>query len=134
MFSSFQRGTPAGRRYVVRTLAFMTGYVAVLLFAKSGAWDDVDGTAAGWGLAAAVSAPILGQIWTTLAFMRDSDEFVRALIAKQFILAAGLSMAVATFWGFGETFAAAPHVEGWFIYPLFWACFALVTPFARTSR
>lgn len=134
MFNSFQQGTPAGRRYVIRTLAFMSGYVVVMLLAKSGALDEVEGTSAGWFLAAAVSAPVLGQIWTTLAFMRESDEFVRALIAKQFILASGLSMAIATFWGFGENFAGAPHVESWFIYPLFWACFAVVTPFARTSR
>jgi hypothetical protein len=43
-------------------------------------------------------------------------------------------MALATFWGFGESYADAPHVPAWMIYPLFWACFGLAAPFIRTSR
>jgi putative oxidoreductase len=34
--------------------------------------------------------------------MRESDEFVRAVTAKQFIVATGLTMAAATVWGFGR--------------------------------
>ena len=43
-------------------------------------------------------------------------------------------MAAATFWGFGETFAGAPHLPAWLIYPLFWAAFGLVSPFIRSSN
>jgi hypothetical protein len=134
MLSSFRNGTDAGRRYVVRTLAFMSGYTAVNVAAIFGAFDDLSSPVAAWLLAATVSAPVVGQIWATLSFMRESDEFVRALIAKQFIVAAGLTMAIGTFWGFGESYADAPHVPAWFVYPLFWACFGLVTPFLRSSR
>ena len=84
--------------------------------------------------AAAVSAPVIGQLWATLSLMRESDEFVRAVTAKQFIVSAGLAMALATFWGFAETFAAAPHLPGWLIYAAFWAFFGCVAPFIRASN
>ena len=98
MLNVWKTGTAAHRRYVVRTLAFMIPYMLICLsMMLTDAFDDIIGKPAGWVLAAAVSAPVIGQIWATLSLMRDSDEFVRAVIAKQFILAAGLAMAVATF-------------------------------------
>jgi len=124
----------AHRRYVIRTMAFMSGYVTVNLAAIFGAFDDIASPVAAWGLALAVSAPVIGQIWATLSLMRESDEFVRAVTAKQFILAAGMAMAIASVWGFGESYADAPHIPAWIIYPLFWGCFGLVAPFVRSSR
>jgi len=124
----------AHRRYVVRTMGFMSGYVAINVAAILGAFDDIASPVAAWLLALSVSAPVVGQIWATLALMRESDEFVRAVTAKQFILAAGLAMAIASVWGFGESYADAYHVPAWIIYPLFWLCFGLVAPFVRSSR
>lgn len=123
----------AHRRYLLRTLAFMAGYVAINGGAIAGAFDDIRGPGA-WALGLAVAAPVAGQIWATLALMRDSDEFVRALTAKRFILASGLAMAIFSAWGFVESYAHAPHVPGWAVYPLFWAAFGVVSPFVRTSR
>jgi len=134
MLKSAPSATEAGKRYVIRTMAFMSGYVAINVAAIFGAFDDIASPVAAWGLALTVSAPVIGQIWATLALMRESDEFVRAVIAKQFILSAGLAMAIASVWGFGESYADAPHIPAWMIYPLFWACFGLVSPFVRNSR
>ena len=127
-------GGAAHRRYVVRTMAFMSGYVAFNVATIFGAFDEIIGKPVAWVLAVAVSAPVIGQIWATLSLMRESDEFVRALTAKQFILSAGVAMALATLWGFGESYAGAPHIPAWLIYPLFWACFGLVAPLIRNSR
>ena len=122
------------KRYVFRTVAFMSGYVAVNVGAIFGAFDDIGSPVAAWALALTVSAPVIGQIWATLSLMRESDEFVRAVVAKQFILASGLAMALASVWGFGESYAAAPHVPAWIIYPLFWACFGVIAPFVKSSN
>ena len=124
----------AHKRYAIRTIAFMSGYVAVNVAAIFGAFDDIASPVAAWALALTVSAPVIGQIWATLALMRESDEFVRAVVAKQFILASGLAMAVASVWGFGESYAAAPHIPAWIIYPLFWACFGVIAPFVKSSN
>ena len=135
MLAMWNSGTAAHRRYVIRTMAFMTPYVAICVaMMTTDAFDGVMNKPAGWVLAAVVSAPVIGQIWATLSLMRESDEFVRGLTAKHFILAAGLAMAVAVFWGFGETFAGAPHIPAWLIYPLFWALYGVSSPFIRSSR
>jgi len=134
MFALGKSDTAAHRKYVIRTMAFMSGYAAVNVGAIFGAFDDIRNPVAAWGLALAVAAPVAGQIWATLSLMRDSDEFVRGVTAKQFILAAGVAMALFSAWGFGESYADAPHAPGWLIYPLFWAVFCVVSPFIRTSN
>lgn len=135
MLSAWKQGTPAGRKYMIRTWAFMVPYIVICIsMMVTDAFDDIIGKPAGWVLAAAVSAPIIGQLWATLSLMRDSDEFVRAVTAKQFIVAAGLAMALATFWGFAETFANAPHLPGWLIYAVFWMLYGMVAPFIKTSN
>lgn len=122
------------RRYVIRTMAFMTGYVAINILAMTGAFDEIIGRPIAWGLALSIAAPVIGQIWATLALMRESDEFVRAVTAKTFIAATGLTLAIASVWGFGEEYATAPHISAWLIYPVFWASYGLVAPFIRSSR
>lgn len=123
----------ANRRYLIRTLAFMAGYGLVNLAAIAGAFDGAKGIGA-WALGLVVAAPVAGQIWATLALMRESDEFVRALTAKRFIVASGLAIAAFSAWGYLESYARAPHVPGWAIYPLFWLAYGLASPFIRTSR
>lgn len=124
----------AYRQYAIRTFVLMSIYVVINVAAIFGAFDWIHSPIAAWLLAFAVSAPVVGQIWATLSLMRDSDEFVRAVTAKQFILAAGAAMAIASVWGFGESYAHAYHLPAWLIYPLFWACYGAVSPFNRTSK
>lgn len=134
MFALGKSTSSAHKRYVVRTAAFMSGYMAVNVAAIFGAFDDIASPVAAWALALTVSAPVVGQIWATLSLMRESDEFVRAVVAKQFILAAGAAMAIASVWGFGESYADAYHLPAWLIYPLFWACFGVIAPFVKSSN
>ena len=124
---------PAQKRYVIRTNMFMAGYAAVNIAAITGAFDEIIGKSAGVVLGLCVAAPIAGQLWATLALMNEADEFVRALNAKRFIIASGLSMALFSAWGFAESYGDWPHAPGWIIYPLFWGLFGLVTPFVKSS-
>jgi len=123
----------AHRRYVIRTFAFMAPYVAMNVAAMSGAFDGRSAPGS-WLLGLAVAAPVAGQIWATLALMHDADEYVRALTAKRFILAAGSAIAIFTAWGFCEEYAGAFHVPGYMSYPLFWLCYGLISPFVRSTR
>ena len=132
--ASWKTMDPAQKRYVIRTNLFMAGYVAVNVAAITGAFDPIVGSRAGILLGLAVAAPIAGQLWATLALMNESDEFVRALNAKRFIIASGLAMALFSAWGFAESYGDAPHAPGWLIYPLFWGLFGLVSPFLKSSR
>ena len=121
------------RQYVLRASLFMSGYVAVNVAAIFGAFDDARGAGA-LALALTVSAPLAGHIWATLAYMRDSDEFVRGLMAKRFIVASGIAMALASAWGFMEIYAHAWHAPASLTYPLFWAAYGAVSPFIRNSH
>jgi hypothetical protein len=123
----------ARRQYTLRASLFMTGYVAVNVAAIFGAFDDASPRGA-LALALTVSAPLVGHIWAFLTFMRDSDEFVRGLMAKRFVVASGVAMALASGWGFLELYADAWHAPGALIYPLFWAAYGAVSPFIRTSH
>jgi putative oxidoreductase len=125
--------TSAAKAYTFRTVFFMLGYVVALVLAVGGALDTIGGVS-GWVLAAAVAAPVAGQIWATLVFIRDSDEFVAGVTAKRFILAAGMTFALSVFWGFAEKFAEAPHVEGWWVYVVFWGLMGFMPMFIRSSR
>ncbi len=125
---------PAHKRYLVRTWLFMSGYIAVNIAAIAGAFDEIIGEPAGMVLGLAVAAPIAGQLWATLALMADSDEFVRALTAKRFIVASGLAMALFSGWGFMESYGGAAQAPGWLIYALFWGLFGLVSPFVKNTR
>ncbi|MGI3130653.1 hypothetical protein ACRSLK_09680 [Halopseudomonas pachastrellae] len=126
-------GSPS-RTYIVRTIGFMTVYVLISVLAIVGLFDSLIGGPGGWLIAVAVSIPVAGQVWATLRLMADSDEFVRVIVTKCFVLAAGAIMVLWTLWGFGEAYAGAPHLDGWLIYPFFWAAYALVSPFVRTSK
>jgi putative oxidoreductase len=124
----------AQKLYIIRTNAFMAFYVAVNVAAMLGAFDPIIGKPTGLLLGLAVAAPIAGQVWATLSLIKESDEFVRALTAKRFILASGLAMALFSGWGFMETYGSAPHAPGWFVYIIFWGLFGLISPFVRDSR
>ena len=121
------------RKYLIRTFLFMGAYVAVNIAAITGAFDGMKppGT---WAFALVVTAPVIGHLWAVLAWMRDSDEFVRALAAKRFIVATGATLAIVSIWGFMELYAKAPHVSAAMVYPLLWASFGFVSPFIRTSH
>lgn len=124
--------TPALRRYILVTCLSMGFYVLLSMAAIAGALDGMS-RAPRLGFAALVCLTIVIQIWATLIAMRDSDEFIRALMARRFIIAAGAAFAIMSAWGFAESYASAPHIAGWIVYPLFWALYGLVTPFVRNS-
>jgi hypothetical protein len=127
------RATDAGKKYRIRALLFMSGYVAVNVAAIFGAFDDVRGAGA-WALALVVAAPVVGHIWAFLVYIRDSDEFMRGVMAKRFIVAAGIAIALVSTWGFLEVYAHASHAPGFLVYPLFWLAMGLVSPLIRTSH
>lgn len=121
------------RRYVAGTILSMSVYVALIVMVS---WFPGLEGAPQWLVIAGALAPslaICAQLWVVLRYLRESDEYVRMLLAKRFIVAALLAFGGATIYGFLETFAEAPHMPMWVIYPGFWGAFGLVSPFVRTT-
>ena len=131
--SAMQPTAIVNKKYRIRATLFMAAYIAVNVAAITGAFDNMKSPGT-WAFSLVVAAPVIGHIWTFLIWMRDSDEFVRTLAAKRFIVATGVTLAIASIWGFMELYAKAPHVSAAMVYPLLWAAFGLVSPFIRTSH
>ena len=125
--------TTVDQKFRIRAFLFMGAYVAVNIAAITGAFDDMKPRGA-WGFSLAVAAPVIGHIWSYLIWMRDSDEFVRAITAKRFIVATGVTLAITSIWGFMELYAKAPHISAAMVYPLLWASFGVISPFIRTTH
>lgn len=91
----------------------------------------------GWPLYAAAILPglaIAAQLIFTLDFFRRTDEFLRALMAKRFIVASCLTFAIWSVWGFLETFAGAAHLPGWLAYAVMWFFFGASALFIKSSK
>lgn len=121
------------KKFHIRAALFMGAYVAVNVAAITGAFDGMNPRAT-WVFSLVVAAPVIGHIWSYLVWMRDSDEFLRTLTAKRFIVATGVTLAVTSVWGFMELYAKAPHISAAMVYPLLWASFGITAPFIRTSH
>jgi putative oxidoreductase len=122
-----EKTTPQFRTYMIRMALIMGSYVAVNVAAIAGAFDTFN-VAGKWAVALTCGALVAAQIWSVLVLIEQSDEFVRAFLVRQFIVGSGLSMAIMSTWGFGESYANAPHAPGWFIFVLFWGCFGVTAP------
>ena len=121
------------RQYVLRTLLFMGGYTVVNVAAIFGAFDDARGAGA-VALGLVVSAPVIGHLWAVLTYMNQADEYVRNLMARRFVIASGIAMALASTWGFMEIYGGVHHIPASMIVPAFWGAFGLVSLFVRSTK
>ena len=72
-------------------------------------------------LALLPTLPVVGMIWAMGRYlMEENDEYLRARTVKASLIATGLLLAIATFWGFLASFNAVPAMPGWAAVPI-WA-------------
>jgi len=67
-----------------------------------------------------VSALVAAIVIMGLYLREETDEFERAVQVESALWATGGMLAIATVWGFLETFRLAPYVPTWAVFPL-WA-------------
>jgi hypothetical protein len=114
------KASPARRRYQQRFWPLMALYV-VLIFGVAllvkhapppGAWRYL--------AAVAPAVPIVGIIGVFGLYLGElTDEFRRAVIIQSMLWSLGLVLAFSTVWGFLELLADAPHVQLWWIFPIY---------------
>jgi hypothetical protein len=111
---------PAEKRYLTRFFPAMVAYLAVMagehiLFA-----GIQPSAAVAWALAIAPAIPILGVIAAMGLYLTDeTDEYLRLQHAKATLLAAGITLSVATVWGFLEDFRLVAHVPAYWGFVVF---------------
>ncbi|TWB18908.1 hypothetical protein [Nitrospirillum bahiense] len=123
---------PASRRYILTSIITAVLYVLSIKVISWGQ-SQLDGPLL-WGAILVPVGCIAVQLWATLRLMTQVDEFMRALLARRFIIAACLAFIVASAWGFLETFARVDHLPGYMVYAIFWVAFCIVSPFIRSTR
>ena len=123
---------PPRQAYKVQLLLFMVSYALLLVVAER--TEGRFSPATSYLAAVAPALPIGGVVWAMLRFIGRSDEFVRALTAKRFIVASGAVYALATAWGFLELYAGVPGFPLYLIFPVFCGVLGVVGLFIKTSR
>jgi len=111
----------AMRAYNRRVLIASMTYVAAL-FAGMGIVRYYDPPAlVRIVIAIAVALPVMFMIRAMALLLRDeTDEYLRARLVEQSLIATGFLLTVATLYGFLNAFDLAPRVDAWAAVPL-WA-------------
>lgn len=127
-------GSTPGARYGRGTFYAMAYYVVALILAVFVSDRELVSGIGLYMLAAQPGAAIAIQLFVTLRYLREADEYVRSLMAKRMIAACLTTFAVITVWGFLETFADVPHLPGWWAYCLMWFVLGLTGLFIKDSK
>ena len=91
----------------------------VLAITANKAWHPAGPLA--WLIAILPSLPIFFLIWSMGAYIvEETDEYLRQRTIISALWATGFLLAIATCYGFLETFKLVPHVESWAVVPV-WA-------------
>jgi hypothetical protein len=106
----------ANRAYIRRFIPIMLLYV-VILFGVVWLQDRIK-PAGPLSVALAIlpALPLIGVVWALgRLLVEESDEYLRSLIVRQFMIATGFMLTVTSIWGFLDAFDQVPHV------PMYWA-------------
>ncbi|KAF0179907.1 MAG: hypothetical protein IV086_13540 [Hyphomonadaceae bacterium] len=87
-----------------------------------------------WLLAVLPALPLLFIIYVLGRYLLETDEYERAIQTRRMMAALGAMLAVCTVYGFMETFAAAPHLELFLVFPMFCVFWGLSCIFIRTAK
>ena len=114
--------TLAHRRYVKRVLIAMVLYVATLFLAE---YLIDDGGLTGplaWLVALLPGLCVASVFWAIGRLLfEETDEYLRSLLVRQMLVATGLTMVVATIYGFLENYGLVGHVDAFYLTVLFFA-------------
>jgi hypothetical protein len=127
--------TQPGRAYKIAASVWMVLYIALVLgVALAIKHDIVPPGPLRYALAVTPSVPIAGMIFAFSRYMRDSDEYIRALLSRRIVVAAGLTFILSNSWGFMEAFAGAPHIELYWVFVGFCLLYGTAGLFVRDVR
>ena len=118
---------PYMRRYTIRMLAFGAAYAVTLVGAIMIMKQPWAPTGIPFYLLAVLPAlPVIGMIWTIMRLaVENEDEYQRFLFGKQILIATGLTLALATIWGFLEDSDLVEDVAAYHVTVVWLAMFGV---------
>jgi hypothetical protein len=120
------------RRYMVRIMLFMGGYVAILTGSLTFAHGGSEPSRATLVTLALISAlPIIGVFWAIFRLLVEADdEYQRLLFAKQALLATAFTLSLVTVWQFLQVFEVVETGPQWMAV-IWFAMLGLAGPMVR---
>jgi hypothetical protein len=129
---SFSKQNPALRRYSQRFSVAMAAYVVTILIAAFYASKGHTHGALAYMLATLPGLAVIAILAAIGHYLRDEkDEFLRAIQTEALLWSCGITLAVATSWGFLQMFTDVPRAPLYLIFALFcfvWGVAAAVIP------
>lgn len=114
------------RRYTLRFMPAMFGYVVLLMLAVWYARQAEPTGVMGWLIAIAPALPLLLAIRAIFLLPREeNDEYMRERLYRVYAWATGATLAICTVWGFLDMFDAVPHAEMWVAFPIWALCMGI---------
>ena len=114
--------SPALRRYRWRIIAVMVAYIATLLAAEYLIDERGLSGPLAWLLALLPGLCVAAVFWALgRLLVEEKDEYLRSLMVRQLLIASGITMVVATIYGFLENYGLVPHVAAFYAAILFFA-------------
>ena len=108
--------TPAWKRYNWRVVWLSLLYCAFLLPAVYGFKHQLVPHSVAYLVAILPALPIIGLFAAIGRYLvEEQDEYVRMLMVRQTLWASGLTLSLATAWGFLDNFKLVDHIDGYWI-------------------
>ena len=106
----------AHRRYNKRVVVLSIAYAVALLGATYAFKHHLLSGLVAYVAAILPALPIVG-VFAAIGFylVEEQDEYVRMLMVRQTLWASGITLSLATMWGFLESFGLAPHIEAFYL-------------------
>jgi hypothetical protein len=112
----------ARRRYAARLTIAMAAYVATLFLAEYLIDDRGLSGPLAWLVALLPGLCVASVFWAIgRLLVEEKDEYLRSLLVRQVMVATGLTMVVATIYGFLENYGLVGHVAAFYLTILFFA-------------
>jgi len=112
----------AQRRYKWRIVTVMLAYLGTLFLAEYLIDDRGLTGPLAWVLALLPGICVAAVFWALgRLLIEEKDEYLRSLMVRQLLVASGITMVVATIYGFLENYGLVPHVAAFYAAILFFA-------------
>jgi hypothetical protein len=113
---------PAVVRYNKRFIPMMLAYAVALLAVTWIFKHHLTSGPVAYLLALLPALPIVGVVIIVGLYMGDeTDEVEKAMRTQSMLWGIGLTLSIATLWGFLESFGQVSHVDSYWAFPIF--CF-----------
>lgn len=78
-------------------------------------------------LALMPTIPIIGTMYEVYVLINTSDEYIKGMMARAFVLTTSIILAIVSLIGFLQVFKVIPLFETYWIYVVFWAVYGLIS-------